>query len=189
MEDFLRFAKHQLKTPLTLIKGYLSFMESGDFQKFPANKQKEIISKLVAASEKLNLLIDDIFLSLQAEEGLKINPEPIQIKELIENIYGKKESSLAIQGNAEISSDKFYLSVALRKLLNNAEKYSQAEQIDINIHKENNYAIIEIWEIWTDITGMGLNTAKKIIEILGGEISAESGSQNKGTKFIVKLPT
>lgn len=64
-KDFLRLAKHRLRSPLTLIRGYLSYMESGDFQKFPAEKQKEIIAKMVDASKKLNDLIEETFTSLQ----------------------------------------------------------------------------------------------------------------------------
>lgn len=173
-KDFLRFAKHQLKSPLTLIKGYLSFMQSGDFQKFSNTKQKEIIAKMATASKKLNLLINDVFLLLQIKEGLKINPEPIQLKELI----GESAPELIID------SDRFYLTIVLQKLLS----MDDPGQTDINIHKENNYAIIEIREIWSDDTGLGLDVIKGIIKTLGGEISAESAGQNKRTKFIIKLP-
>ncbi|HDH31741.1 MAG TPA: HAMP domain-containing histidine kinase [Candidatus Wolfebacteria bacterium] len=240
-KDFLRVAKHQLRTPLTLVKGYLSFMKSGDFQKFPADKQKEIINKMVIESEKLNNLINDVFLSLQIRKGLKITPEPIQLKEFIENIYNqslkpnykKKGLILNIQQDADshgldadsceqkdtetplvINSDKFYLTIVIQKLLDNAEKYSTSEQvIDINIRKENNYAIIEIKDSgigiteeekpkiferffrgieakknWSNGSGLSIDITKGIIEILGGEFSIESEGQNQGTRSIVKLP-
>ncbi|MFW9878612.1 MAG: ATP-binding protein [Candidatus Thorarchaeota archaeon] len=37
-------------------------------------------------------------------------------------------------------------------------------------------------------TGMELNTSKKIVEMHGGEIWAESGWRNKGSKFYFSLP-
>ncbi|MEK7555423.1 MAG: HAMP domain-containing sensor histidine kinase [Patescibacteria group bacterium] len=223
MEDFPRLAKHQLRTPLTLIRGYLSFMESGDFQKFPAEKQKEIIAKMAAESEKLNLLINDVFLSLQIEKGLTTKPEPIKLKKLIEDIhnqtlkpnYDKKNLVLDIKDDSqiEINSDTFYLTIVLQKILDNAEKYSLSGQVDINISKKDNYAIIEIKdsgigltdeekpkifhrffrglkakEIWPDGSGLGLEIIKGIIKTLDGEISAESEGRDKGTKFIIKLP-
>lgn len=223
-KDFLRLAKHQLRAPLTLIRGYLSFMESGDFQKFPVEKQKNIIAKMTEESEKLKLMIDEVFLSLQTEKGLEINREPILLKEFIENVYNqtlkpnydKKGLIFSIKGGdgLEINSDKFYLAIAVQKLLDNAEKYNLPGQtVDINISKKDNYAIIEIRdsgiglteeekpkifhrffrglkakEIWPDGIGLGLEVANGIIKTLGGEISAQSEGQNKGTKFIVKLP-
>lgn len=222
-KDFIRLAKHQLRTPLTLIRGYLSFMESGDFQKFPSDKQKQIIAKMAEESEKMNLLINDVFLSLQTEKGLTIKPEPIKLKKLIETLYeqtlkpnyDKKNLVLNIQddANLEINSDPFYLTIAFQKLLDNAEKYSLSEKVDINISKKDNYAIIEIRdfgigltkeekpkifnkffrgskakEVWQDGSGLGLNIAKEIIGTLGGEISAESEGRDKETKFIIKLP-
>ncbi|MEE8131811.1 MAG: HAMP domain-containing sensor histidine kinase [Candidatus Paceibacterota bacterium] len=223
-KSFLRVAKHQLKTPLTLIKGYLSFMQSGDFQKFPPEKQKEIADKMAISSEKLNFLINDVFLSLQIKEGIKLSPESIKLKEFIEDIYNtalkpnyeKKGLIFNIQNgdSFEINSDKFYLTIVIQKLLDNAEKYSTPGQtVDINIRKDDKYAIIEIKDsgiglteeekpkiferffrgaearkIWPSGSGLGLNIVKGIIETLGGEFSVESAGQNQGTKSIVKLP-
>ncbi|MFX0143139.1 MAG: PAS domain S-box protein [Candidatus Hodarchaeota archaeon] len=44
------------------------------------------------------------------------------------------------------------------------------------------------WDIGTEGTGMGLYTAKKIIELHGGKIWVESEGRNKGAKFCFTLP-
>jgi hypothetical protein len=46
--DFLKIARHQLKGPVTMIKGYLSFWQTDDYQKFSPEKQKELIDKAMA---------------------------------------------------------------------------------------------------------------------------------------------
>ena len=45
------------------------------------------------------------------------------------------------------------------------------------------------WDVGIEGTGMGLYTAKKIIELHGGKIWAESNGKNKGSKFYFSLPT
>ncbi|MEK7574059.1 MAG: HAMP domain-containing sensor histidine kinase [Patescibacteria group bacterium] len=213
--DFLKIARHQLKGPVTLIKGYLSFWQNDDYQKFSAAKQKELINKAMASAEKLNILINDVFLalSLEGKEDLKINPEPVQLKELIEAVYNEnfkdsyenKGLYLKIEANEDsliINSDKHYLTLVFRKLLDNAEKYTESGGITVFLQKENKYASIEIRGIGSGFTAeeksllftkffhgsLGLYLAKEIVNALNGEISAESAGQNQGAKFIIKLP-
>ena len=213
--DFLRIARHQLKGPVTLIKGYLSFWQSDDYQKFSPEKQKELINKALASAEKLNVLINDAFLalSLERKENLKINPEPIQLKELVEAIYNEnfktsyENKGLYFRTETEenppvINSDKYYLTIALRKLLDNAEKYTKSGGITVSLQKENKYAIIGIKDTGIGLTAeekpllftkffhgsLSLNIAKEITDALSGEISVESAGQNQGVKFVIKLP-
>lgn len=213
--EFLRIARHQLKGPITLIKGYLSFWQTDDYQKFPPDKQKELINKAMASAEKLNGLINDVFLTLalEAKEGLKINPEPIPLEELVETIYnenfktnyGNKGLYFKIETKEEsliIKSDKYYLTIVFQKLLGNAEKYTECGGITVSLQKENKYATIEIRDTGIGLAAeekpllftkffhgsLSLYNVKKIINTLNGEISAESAGQNQGAKFIIKLP-
>lgn len=213
--DFLKIARHQLKGPVTLIKGCLSFWQNDDYQKFTPAKQKELINKAMASAEKLNVLINDVFLALELEkkEYLKISPEPISLKELIETIYNENLKTSyenkglhfkieAAEDSLTINSDKHYLVIAIRKLLDNAERYTESGGTTVVLRKENKYAIVEIRD-----TGIGLTTeekpllftkffhgslslyvVKEIINALNGEISAESVEQKQGAKFIIKLP-
>lgn len=213
--DFLKIARHQLKGPVTLIKGCLSFWQSDDYQKFTPVKQKELINKAMASAEKLNILINDVFLALELEkkEDLKISLEPISLKELIETIYNENLKTNyenkglylkieAAKDSLTVNSDKHYLTIVIRKLLDNAEKYTEFGGITVALRKENKYAIIEIRDTGIGLTAeekpllftkffhgsLSLYVIKEIINALNGEISAESAEQNQGAKFIVKLP-
>lgn len=213
--DFLKIARHQLKGPVTLIKGYLSFWQNDDYQKFTPAKQKELINKAMASAEKLNVLINDLFLTLALEkkEDLKINPEPIQLKELIEAVYNENFKTNyenkglylkieAAEDSLTVNSDKHYLTIIIRKLLDNAEKYTESGGITVSLQKEDKYATIEIRDTGIGLTveekpllftkflhgSLGLYVVKEIINALDGEIAAESAGQNQGAKFIIKLP-
>lgn len=213
--DFLRIAKHQLKGPITLIKGYLSFWQSDDYKKLPADKQKEFINKAMANAEKLNILINDVFLALtfEIEKDLKINLEPVQLKELMETVYNenfksayeKKGLYFKTEINGElpvIKSDKYYLTIVFQKLLDNAGKYTNTGGITVSLKKENGYAIITVKDTGIGLTAeekqllfkkffhgsLSLYLVKKITNLLNGEIYTETAGQNKGSEFIMKLP-
>lgn len=70
-KDYLRILKHDIKGPLTVIKGYLSFWESDAYTKFPPEKQKEFILKAMEGTKKMEQAIEDTFNKLRAmqQEG------------------------------------------------------------------------------------------------------------------------
>ena len=210
--DFLRVARHNLKGPVGLIKGYLSFWQNDDYQKFPPEKQKELVNKAIALAEKLNDLINDVFLTIALDDKVfKPSPEPIQIKETIETIYNdvlkphyeKKGLYFKLEAKDDlpvIQSDKRYLTMVFQKILDNAEKYTDTGGVTVSLQKENGYAIIEIKDTGKGFTeeekktlfakffhgSLSLYNVKGVIDALNGQISLES-TQKQGSKFIIKL--
>lgn len=63
----LRVLKHNLKGPLTIVKGYLSFWKADDYQKFPPEKQKEFIVRALEKSTELERMIDETFDTIRKE--------------------------------------------------------------------------------------------------------------------------
>ena len=60
-QDILRVMKHDLKGPLTIIKGYLSFWENDTISKFPPDKQKEFALKALEGANKMETLLEETF--------------------------------------------------------------------------------------------------------------------------------
>lgn len=58
-DDFISMASHQLRTPLTTVKGYLSMMLEGDFGKLD-RKQKEVLDLTYGSAERMIYLIADL---------------------------------------------------------------------------------------------------------------------------------
>ena len=82
-KDYLRILKHDIKGPLTVIKGYLSFWESDAYTKFSPEKQKEFILKAMEGTKKMEQAIEDTFNKLRAmqQEGkLDVPQEDGRIK-------------------------------------------------------------------------------------------------------------
>ncbi len=64
-KDVLRVMKHDLKGPLTIVKGYLSFWENNTYVKFPPEKQRDFVLKALEGANKMENLIEETFKKLQ----------------------------------------------------------------------------------------------------------------------------
>ena len=66
--DFLSMASHQLRTPLTAAKGYLSLFLEGDYGEI-SPKQKDTLNKLYANNDRMAQLIEDLLNITRIESG------------------------------------------------------------------------------------------------------------------------
>ncbi|MFH2097748.1 MAG: HAMP domain-containing sensor histidine kinase [bacterium] len=58
--EFLDIASHQLRTPVSVIRGTISMIQDGDIQRLPKHKQAQFISNAAQKGAKLDLIINDI---------------------------------------------------------------------------------------------------------------------------------
>lgn len=83
-DDFISMASHQLRTPLTSVKGYLSMILDGDVGKVsPA--QKEMIGQAFSSSQRMVYLIADLLNVSRLKTGkFVIEPKPVNLADLVE---------------------------------------------------------------------------------------------------------
>jgi signal transduction histidine kinase len=67
-DEFISMASHQLRTPLTTIKGYVSMLDEGDFGKLN-KQQKECVELALDSSNRMARLIDDLLNVSRMEAG------------------------------------------------------------------------------------------------------------------------
>ncbi|MFH1522572.1 MAG: HAMP domain-containing sensor histidine kinase [Patescibacteria group bacterium] len=76
---------HQLKTPLSVIRGYLEVLDSGDLGKLNKD-QKEYLNDALENTYRMNELIKDLLDISRIEEGkLDFKPKMINLGEIIKN--------------------------------------------------------------------------------------------------------
>lgn len=212
--QFVANVSHELKTPLTSIKGFaetLKYVEDIETR----NKFLDIIDK---ETERLTNLINDI-LVLSNIENNKMKEEEFNPSEVIEDvinmfinqvnnkdveIYFHDKGSNVLLGDR----DKFYQ--MMLNLVENAVKYSNNKAIiNIRTYESQYYEYIEVEDNGIGIpkedlpriferfyrvdksrakggTGLGLAIVKHIAKMFNGEVYVES-VLNKGTKFTIKL--
>ncbi|RYF26080.1 MAG: hybrid sensor histidine kinase/response regulator [Flavobacteriales bacterium] len=145
-DEFISIASHELKTPLTSVKGYIQLLERG-LNKGDIDQVKSHLSKAQIQLEKLNGLIADLLDISKIESGkLKFNKQYFDIDPLLENIIEVMHQSnpdfkIVKNGsvNAKIFADEMRIEQVVVNFLTNAIKYSPGTtQAEMKVELTNN---------------------------------------------------
>ncbi len=136
-KQFLSTVSHELKTPLTIIAGFVDLLASPE----AANDQEEMqetLSIIRRNANQLDVLINDILDISRLDAGtFKINPAPFKINELISDLEASFQSLLRAKTQTMrvdmpddeiwIEADRSRIGQVVTNLLSNASKYSPEE--------------------------------------------------------------
>ncbi len=154
--EFVSIASHQLRTPLTAIKGYLSMITEGTYGKVPP-KIRDKMKNVFESNERLIRLVNEL-LSLSRIETGKIQLEPvksslekivIQVINELKIVAKKKGLYLRISKPKkklpEMMIDEGKIRQILINIIDNALKYTKNGGVTIRIDKrDDNNAVIEV---------------------------------------------
>lgn len=226
-DEFIAVTSHELRSPLTSIRGYLSFIvqDPAVMNEVPAHL-KDYLTRVYDNVEGLNNLVNNILDVSRIETGrLELYKKPTDIVELAQSVirnlgYQLGEKKMTVQFINRFPTPALLLNIdairmrqVFRNILDNAIKYSpigkkitiEAEPrgigIQISIADEGigipKAQIFEVFDKFKQAkngqssykggAGLGLFIVKKIMELHGGMIWAES-TINKGTTFRLQLP-
>lgn len=83
-DDFISMASHQLRTPLTSVKGYISMVLEGDAGKISPT-QKKLLTQSFFSSQRMVYLIADLLNVSRLKTGkFVIDPTPVNLAEVVE---------------------------------------------------------------------------------------------------------
>ncbi len=147
--EFLSIASHQLRTPISALKGYLSMMIDGDFGPVP-DKIKVVIKDLFESASRLARLIN-VFLNVSRIESgrLKLDKHEVQVNDLIVSVV-KELNNQALQKKLEllyeepkktlplINADSDKLREVILNLIDNSIKYTLTGSVKISVSVEAN---------------------------------------------------
>ena len=132
--DFVANVSHELKTPLTLIKGYIETLQNKAFN--DKEKSDKFISIIKEHSDRLGYTIDDL-LSLSELELSKdcLDITDFDLKEVIDEIslgfgqaLAEKQQSLTVSTQGDdfcIQADRNKIEQVFANLIDNAVKYTK----------------------------------------------------------------
>ncbi len=169
-DEFVFIAAHELRTPVTAIKGYLSIILDKSFGEVPP-KIKESLKIVNGSNERLVQLVQDLLQVARSDAGkIKINLTPLSIGEAIKGTAnelkslalekGLKIKYIQLTDNKKIKADAYKLKEALTNLIGNSIKYTLDKgDIEISHEIQDKYLITHIKD---NGMGMSLENVKKL---------------------------
>ena len=186
---------HDMRTPLTAIRGYIDLMKENK------EKQNEYIKIIEKKTEELTLFTDQLFdFSKTMDIGVKIEKEKCCINEILEETLANMYSFFKekqIEPKLEICEQKIYRNLdrhsiirIFENILSNVCKYSDGDfRVTLNekgiitfSNKATSLDVTTVQKIFDRYftvenakksTGLGLSISKQLVELNGGEISAK----------------
>jgi len=168
-DEFISIASHELRTPVTGIRGYVSMILEGTFGKV-SGKMEESLKMVEGAATRLASLVEDLLNVSRIEQGrLAIEASPQDAGQIIKNIMAElsiqakqKNLELKYQPHAEklplLNIDDERFKQVLINLIGNAIKYTEKGQVEVTTAEKNNGKTLEIK---IKDTGIGMSAADR----------------------------
>jgi len=156
-DEFMSLASHQLRTPLTSIRGYASMLTEGDFGKLN-DLQKHAIREIESSSERMVFLVRDFLNISRIQAGnfvlerMKTNL-PDLLREDIEQLSAMAETHdiklvLKIRNEAqipELNVDRERIGEIMANLIDNAIFYSKpGKSVEISLALVEDYVEFKV---------------------------------------------
>ncbi len=150
-KDFVANASHELRTPITIIKGFAETLQ--DLQEMSPEMLSDITEKIVRNCERMEMLVKNLLLLADIENIPKARFQECDVVSLIENCVNVLKT---VYSDARVKIHKDHQEVlipaepdlfelAIKNLLDNAAKYSlPPAEINITIRVLNQEVKIEI---------------------------------------------
>jgi len=168
-DQFILTTQHHLRTPLTIVKGYVDSLLNKP-PKTTLAESKDALNKTSVATGRLASLVNELLDISQMQVGKDIlRREPVNPKKIVEEVLSELqpeiekrriETTINIPEDSTIEADPHKIKDALTNLLDNAVKYNK-EGGEIKIKGEKTRHPIErdkqIYRITIEDTGIGIS--------------------------------
>jgi len=164
--EFISIASHQLRTPLTAVKGYISMILEGSYGKIP-EKARSPMEKVYQQNDKLVKLVNDLLSLSRIESGkLQLEMQMASMEDLISSIVDifaiqAKDKNLYLKFEKPkeqiplIMMDADKNRQVISNIINNCLKYTEKGGVTIKLKTVSGKLQIEISD-----TGLGMAEAE-----------------------------
>ena len=164
---FISTLSHDLRTAITLIKGFSQGLIS-DMVKEEEDK-KRFLKEIYASAESIeNITFDILDSTYEAQYNQKLNMEKISVMDAsfdmekqsrayVENSKREFKSSISVDEKATVYMDVIKINRVVNNLITNAVKYSQVgSTVELEIEEKENHIVFSVKD-----NGIGISEADK----------------------------
>jgi two-component system, OmpR family, sensor kinase len=215
--DFLADVSHELRGPLTVIRGNLDLLRLD----LPASDRQESTSEAASEVDRMNRLVDDLLFLTEIDSSEMVAHSPVDLRSTVITEIERAQSADAgvheiVAGPldaATVKGDRDRLAQLVWNLLDNARKYTPAGgRIAVSLRAFGRLVELTVTDTGMGIapehlprifdrfyradkarsrsqggTGLGLSIVRQVTEAHGGQVRARS-EPGAGATFTVVLP-
>lgn len=165
-DEFVSVASHELRTPMTAIRGLISMIFEGDYG--PVNKNlAEPLSDISRSTQRLIVLVNDILNVSRIETGrLKISLSQFDIWPVIDEMVEQLmpiaiEKGLTIETSRSetglVQADKDKVREILNNLIGNALKFTESGGVTVSCKADHDQV-----KVFIEDTGIGISADNQV---------------------------
>lgn len=210
--QFLDDAGHELRTPITVLRGHLELLDQDGDPAEIADTKALVLDEI----DRMSRMVEDLVTLAKAQRPDFLAPGPVELAQLTEDVYdkaaalGSRSWHLDARAEATVAADGQRLTQALIQLAQNAVTHTQpGETVAVGSTVEE--GTVRLWvrdtgpgvapddtdriferfsrgtETRGEGSGLGLAIVRAIAEAHGGDATVES-RPGFGARFVLEFP-
>ncbi len=185
--EFVSIASHQLRSPLTAIRGYASMLAEGSFGQMPV-KALESAKRIEESAKLMAMSIEDYLNVSRIESGnMKYNLSDFNLLEMTSNLCDdlrpealKRNLILLFRSDIKskgiVNADVGKTNQIIHNLINNSIKYTPKGSISVFVRDD-----VKAKRIYVDITDTGIGMSQETISKLFNKFSRADNANSVNT--------
>jgi signal transduction histidine kinase/HAMP domain-containing protein len=215
--DFVATASHDLRSPLTSIKGFVELLGRSEAL---GPREREFVDVILLSTNRLVELVNDLLDVARLEAGkVDVHPRLFDLSEAVDEVaalmapsLAAKEQRLVVDASPLLPralADPAQVGRIVTNLMSNAHEYTDAGgRITVAIRSAGGGLELEVSDTGRGMssedvqhafdrfvrrndggsgTGLGLSIVKSLVDLQGGSIEVRS-ALGQGSTFLVRLP-
>ncbi len=212
-KDFVADAGHELRTPITIIRGHLELLGDDPVER------RETVELVCDELDRMSRFVDDLLLLAQAEQADFIQSADVDLDALTEELMAKasalapRDWRLEAIGVGRLEADRQRLTQAVMQLAQNAVQHTgEGDRIALGSALADGHARLWVSDSGPGVSaadrdrifdrfargsgtrrstgaGLGLAIVRAIAEAHGGSAELAPSRAGHGATFVVTLPT
>ena len=210
---FVDDASHELRTPITIVRGHLELMGDG------AEEREQAMDVVMDELDRMTRIVNDLLVLARAERPDFLQLEEVRVADLADELLakarglGSRDWRLVGSAHGTLKADRHRLVQAVVNLAQNAVQHTvEGDRIEIGVEASPGWVELSVAD-WgpgiaprdhervferfsrlgsgprrSDGAGLGLAIASAIAEAHGGRAEVES-ERGRGSRFAILVPT